>query len=99
MLELGEPGVTVEWTPPTCFDLSGVTTLTPSHLSGSFFLIDTTTDVTFTCVDPAGLTGMCSFPVVIIPSKHVCILNVHSFLHRILTWNFGMHAEIGQELY
>ncbi|PIK61977.1 putative hyalin [Apostichopus japonicus] len=67
MLELGEQGVTVEWTPPTCFDLSGVTTLTPSHLSGSFFLIDTTTDVTFTCVDPAGLTGMCSFPVVIIP--------------------------------
>lgn len=70
MVELGLSGTFAEWTPPTCFDISGVTTLTASHNPGDFFLADSITEVTFTCVDQAGLTGTCSFPVVIISSMY-----------------------------
>lgn len=65
-IELGTPGTLVTWQEPTCRDNSGNAFLTVrSHTPSSFF-VPGTTAVTYTCMDIAGLTGECSFNIVVI---------------------------------
>lgn len=72
MVELGVPGMVIEWTPPTCSDVSDTATIvSSSHNPGSFFQADTTTQVTYICQDISGNSEMCVFPVVVLTGKCV----------------------------
>ena len=58
-------GAPVLWTPPVFTDNCGVTSVSGSHLPGTTFPVGTTT-VTYTAVDAAGNSTVCSFNIIVL---------------------------------
>lgn len=52
------------WTPPTARDNCGIVSATSTHNPGDVFPVGTTS-VTYTATDTAGLTGTCTFNVIV----------------------------------
>lgn len=68
-VELGIPSAVVSWTEPTCQDSDVAFLSDRSATSPSPFAVDQRTEVTFTCTDPTGNTGTCSFFVTVSSGK------------------------------
>ncbi|XP_071824175.1 uncharacterized protein [Apostichopus japonicus] len=64
-VELGIQSAVVSWTEPTCQDSDVAFLSDRSATSPSPFAVDQRTEVTFTCSDPTGNTGTCSFFVTV----------------------------------
>ncbi|RPA69155.1 HYR domain-containing protein [Cyclobacteriaceae bacterium YHN15] len=71
--DAGSCGAVVNWTPPTATDNSGFVLLNSDFPPGTFFPIGTTA-VTYTAIDAAGNTAICSFNVTISDNEKPVIL-------------------------
>jgi len=94
----GEASAVVTWTEPMATDaLSGLASLSASHLPGTGFPVGTTT-VSYTAADVAGNVAQCSFDVSVNATRAVVTPSGASgLLHR--GWPEGVEPPLVGELY
>eukprot|EP00057_Strongylocentrotus_purpuratus_P029685 XP_011684159.1 PREDICTED: hyalin [Strongylocentrotus purpuratus] len=69
-VELGTPGATVTFNPPTATDVAGVASIVSNVQSGTFITTGETRQVTYTVTDNSGLTDTsCTFTITVFSGK------------------------------
>ncbi|XP_063955696.1 hyalin-like isoform X1 [Lytechinus pictus] len=70
------------WNVPIASDNSGKVLLSSSHSPGSYFQINTSTEITYTAVDGSGNSATCSFNLTIVPDGSPEIMNCPSNINK-----------------
>ena len=69
-VELGTPGTSVTFNPPTATDVAGVASIVSNVQSGTFITTGETRQVTYTVTDNSGLTDTsCTFTITVFSGK------------------------------